>query len=578
MKKKIVSILLMCTMVLGLIACSSTPKGEDTDSPEIQSEGKETSNAAEGTKEEVKDVSSITFYPANANLTSGIVGGWRGDYLKDEFALSVEVWAYSDDKTNAILASGDLPDVMYVPVDSLGILIDSGMILNLDTYIDEVPTIANSEDMQTALNYVREYESNGTGSIYGIPSNVGPGQLKTDTDRFTLRLNWELYEEIGTPEFSNLEELIPILKQMQEKEPVSDVGVNMYAMNMFSDFDTSYFYNMFSIYNIFGYSCDNLAYLLETDMVNAEYYSILEEDSLYKEGLKFMNELYREGLLDPDSISYTRSQTQAIVHQQGSALAGWPASPGWTPKYYQYYLDGQEIYYNTTKSFGESYYLVVNARTENIEGSMQFLEMMADPDAMMYMRCGPEGETWYRDDKGDFRVTPEYIAAAISGETFHFSNGEEYVLWNTPFLLGVGSIISGTQDGQTLTTIQNTWPDYAEATENNEVFEQWKANTGYDTWVELLEDKDALHRDSELADVVTFAKRPDDSMQLMVDTIKDTVVTASWQMVYAESEEQFESYWNDMVDNCNALGADGIMEWRLAELEVAKGIKDVLVR
>ena len=575
MQKKIVALLLLISLLATLVGCKNTD-GNKNDSNKVDNTNVNQGDNKDNSKKENSGPVSISFYPANGNLTSGTVGGWRGDYFKDEFGVSVEVWAYSDDKTNAILASGDLPDIMYVSADNLETMIDGGMVLSLDEHLDKIPSIQKSDDIQTALNYVREYKSAGTGKVYGIPSNIGAGQKKTDTDRYCLRLNWELYEKIGAPEVHNLDELIPVFKKMQEAEPVSETGVDMYAMNLFSDFDSSYFYNMFSIYSIFGYSTDNLAYLLETDMINGTYSSILEDSSLYYEGLTFMNKLYREGLLDPDSISYTRSQTQAIVHQQRSALAGWPASPGWAPYYYQYLLDDENIYYNVQNTFGSNIYLVVNAKTKNVDACLSFLEMMSNPDAFMTMRCGPEGSTWNKDSNGEVWVTENYINASITGETFTFPNGEEYVLWNTPFIIGPGTDISYTQNGQKLSTVQTSWPDYVEATINNEIYEKWKATMKYDSWLNLLEDKNALYRESELADVSTFAKTPDDTMQLMIDAIKDTVVTASWVMVYAETEAEFNAKWDEMVEKCEQLGAENIMQWRIDELEAAKEIKKSL--
>ena len=66
---------------------------------------------------------------------------------------------------------------------------------------------------------------------------------------------------------------------------------------------------------------------------------------------------------------------------------------------------------------------------------------------------------------------------------------------------------------------------------------------------------------------------PDPTMQLTVDALRDTVVTASWKMVYANSDEEFESIWETMVADCEGLDAQSIIDWRLQDLENAKAIK-----
>lgn len=64
--------------------------------------------------------------------------------------------------------------------------------------------------------------------------------------------------------------------------------------------------------------------------------------------------------------------------------------------------------------------------------------------------------------------------------------------------------------------------------------------------------------------------------QLMVDSIKDVVTTASWKMVYAENDASFDSLWNQMVSDCEGLGAQDIIDWRLADIENAKSVRDSL--
>lgn len=50
---------------------------------------------------------TITFYPRDANVSSGLVGGFKGEYFASR-GFNLDIWAYSDEKTNAILASGAL--------------------------------------------------------------------------------------------------------------------------------------------------------------------------------------------------------------------------------------------------------------------------------------------------------------------------------------------------------------------------------------------------------------------------------------------------------------------------------------
>ena len=79
-----------------------------------------------------------------------------------------------------------------------------------------------------------------------------------------------------------------------------------------------------------------------------------------------------------------------------------------------------------------------------------------------------------------------------------------------------------------------------------------------------------------LDNIQSFESIPDDMTQLMVDSIKDVVTTASWKMVYAENDASFDSLWNQMVSDCEGLGAQDIIDWRLADIENAKSVRDSL--
>ena len=47
-------------------------------------------------------------------------------------------------------------------------------------------------------------------------------------------------------------------------------------------------------------------------------------------------------------------------------------------------------------------------------------------------------------------------------------------------------------------------------------------------------------------------------------------------MVYAEDDAAFEAIWDKMVADCEGLDAQSIIDWRLADIENAKQIRDSL--
>ena len=297
MKKRIVAWLLIMTMVLGLAGCGAASAGSTAGS-----EGGSTAQEGSAAK-------TITLYPYNAGLQSGPVTGWLGDYLLEK-GIILEVIPYSEEKTQARLASGSLPDiVVFTSATNAKAALEAGMLLPLDDYQDQLPHVMENDILKAGLDYAREYSGTEDGELSILPFGVGKNTLyaAADTDRYAIKLNYQLYEQIGAPEFEKLEDVIPILKEMQQAYPQNEEGMNVYAMNLFSDFDTTHFFNMMSIYSILGYHWNYLPYGIEYEIETGTPYSIFREDSVYRRGARFMYELNQQGLLDPDSLTQERA-------------------------------------------------------------------------------------------------------------------------------------------------------------------------------------------------------------------------------------------------------------------------------
>lgn len=525
---------------------------------------------------------TITFYPSAANVSSGLVNGFKGDYFASR-GFNLEIWAYSDEKTNAILASGDLPDVMFIPEQSLDIMIQNGMLLNLDDYLDKMPHLQEFEQAQTALNYVRKFKSAETGSVYGIPTSIGDNYSKYKyldaTERNAVRLHWATYEKIGAPAINSFDDLIDVMEKMQAARPVEEDGVSCYGTVLNNGSDSSYWACMVMWYRWQGYWEHQTPYLLETDMVNGEYHSILDKNSLYYKGLKWYHEVYNRGLMDPDSINNDRP-TQKVKVDGGYAQIPSGYLPGWAPTYLEYHIPGTKIYYSSSSSYGDARYMIgISAKTKNVDACLAYLDMLADPEAYLILNQGPDGEFWYSDDNGNAYLTDaakEWLDAGNNDYTgFELSTGETLELWNTPFIAWNGTLTKyGDGEGGYRTAATSGWTEVNELSMGTDNFRNWQKTTGYDCWKDWLGDN--YCDESPLKDVFSFATLPDDNMQLMIDAIKDKVTTASWKMVYSSSDSEFEALWDQMVSDCNGLGADSIIEWRLSDLENAKSIRDSL--
>lgn len=61
-------------------------------------------------------------------------------------------------------------------------------------------------------------------------------------------------------------------------------------------------------------------------------------------------------------------------------------------------------------------------------------------------------------------------------------------------------------------------------------------------------------------------------MKMIKAALKDIIVAASWQMVFAKDEAQFESVWADMKAKCESLGINDVIQYKLDDIAAARAI------
>lgn len=568
--KKLIALLLAVVMLLSLAACG--PANDDPAGTTGSSVG---GNNTPANKE---DLPVLTVYPYTA-LSAGVDTGFRSDvHAKNGF--QVNIWAWSDEKTNSILTSGNLPDIMYVNVgETLDTLIETGKVLNLEDYLDSLPNLNDNAQMQNALDYLRSAASAGTGSVYGLPVGVGTyPAIKSALNPVAgniLKLKWDAYAKIGSPEIKDYWQLLDVMEDMLEAMPTHEDGTKMYGTILNSGFDSTYWGCMTYWFAQQGYMYNNLKFLLELDMKDSSLSSILDDDSMYYQGLKWYNAAMRRGLIDPDSINTDRA-TQATKIDNGYAMVPLGSLPGYPAGgYYPYLFEGTTVYYP-----GETYIanrvMVVNANTQHLDECLAFLNMMCSADQCFELQNGPAGDVWELKD-GAVVYTEKYQAWIDEGKPingFPMSDGAEYsATLNLPsvFLGGEPTISYKNEEGGPVGVNIDLKGSDGPLLETD-AFKAWQKDTGFDTPRDLINDEGTnfimLPEYDEYKGYLSAAPE-DELMVLMQAALKEIVCTASWNMVYAKTDDEFEALWDKMVSDCMASGAQDLIDWRLEDVQEA---------
>lgn len=571
--------LLLATMTMAFSACGKTPANNENvkGSTEVSESvaASETKKEEHVETEETIDIAKLPvltmYHPTGVATPSGMMTGYRAEiFAKSGFQL--ELWAYSDEKTNAILASGDMPDIMYVPVDKIPTMVEAGMLLNLEDYLDQIPHLYTSEYMEGALEHVRENRSGGTGELYGLPIQVGTNvaivSIADSTGKSGLKLRWDVYDAIGRPEINDYWDLIDVMEQMVKEQPETEEGAKTFGTVLNAGRDSVYWGNMKGWFEWQGYGVEELKHLIELDKANGTYTSILSEDSKYYEGLKWYNAVYRRGLMDPDSMNLDR-----VTQQSKRAMVPSGTLQGAAPSYFEYYIPGTNVYYDYTTEIGADTHIVaINANTEHLEECLTLLDLWCNPDAIFEIYNGPEGDIWYSEGEDAYLTEKflNYIKETGSPSKYLFDSGEEFITSSFNFCLQYGERTSfGDGNGGKRVCIAIRWDEFQDIFFKSDNLTSWQEMNGYRSFKDLLEDKNALYTSSIFDKALKNFPDPDDKMQLTIDTLRDTIVTASWKMVYAESDEEFQKIWNAMVSDCEGLGAQTVIDWASKNIDAA---------
>lgn len=117
---------------------------------------------------------------------------------------------------------------------------------------------------------------------------------------YALQIRYDAWEKAGKPELKSLEDLPAFLKALQDAVPENENGEKVYAYGGFGDWEDCVMKFTWDLMTFYGYK---EADFLGVNYATGDVVNPLEEGSLYYRALKVNNQLYRDGLFDPESVS-----------------------------------------------------------------------------------------------------------------------------------------------------------------------------------------------------------------------------------------------------------------------------------
>ncbi|MGB8455680.1 MAG: extracellular solute-binding protein [Anaerocolumna sp.] len=428
-KSKLVALTLV--MVMGVTVLSGCKKDTNdtaaTKQSTTQDNGKQTAQMEEsdfnepGTLPIVKEPITLTiFAPANGEYSWLDNTETKELEEKTNIKLEWQVAASSDnvkDKISTMFASDKMPDIILTGVASANrydkaseaMFGAQGLVLPLNDYIDTVSVgYKNAFDK---LDGMREYITTPDGNIYSLPNVDGSLHVQYN---MKLWINKVWLDNLGLKEPTTTDEFYQVMKAFKEKDangngdPNDEIPLSTVTSGSGTQLD--------------GFLMAPFQLTPETNKLYVKDGKVTfapVEDG-YKEGLKYLNTMYEEGLLNPESFTQDKDN-QINLNESGKdcVIGAFLAQrPGYacdlatepnSKKWEQYESlspltgpDGQciaawnpYVMYQTGMTF-------ISRTCSNPEAAFRFLDYLATEEGSMRSAVGIEGVHWNKAADGEY--------------------------------------------------------------------------------------------------------------------------------------------------------------------------------
>lgn len=458
-----------------------------------------------------------------------------------------------------MLADNSYPSVITnMPDDMAEKFIAQGKAVDLTDYLDDMPNLTRR--MGDYINMLKDDE----GHIYKLSTLWGENPNVAGLD-FGVR--WDYYLELGEEKmYETPQEYIEVMKKILANHPTNDAGQTTYAFT--SDNQGKSFLNaMLGAYGfVNGYKLDE-----ET----GEFTHWLNTD----EGLeiaKLVNQMYREGLIDPDyqSVDYeTYISKLANGQVLGNFGTWWYAWVGghqtWAVQEGDDY-DKNKRFANVsvhgegmsmedtsllTSNYVGSYRMIITdkATEEEIQGIVKYLNWEASELGTFIMGFGAprEENVWKIDDDGTWLFDDEIMNVDTKDTTYHTVKNhyacEYWVAICGQWLKSDGRSVFDKIDPRVdRVSIYDYWPVNEDGS-----FADEGINICWGNYTAPAKDTTMYQ--------TTFNSR--DTIATIKQMVDDTI-TSSWaEIINSASEEDCIAAFEAARDNCNAMGLEELTDY-----------------
>ena len=526
----------------------------------------------------------IEVYDAAANY-QGLQTGWFEKVVKDRFDIDLNIIApqvAGDAIYQTRTSAGNLGDIVLLDAVDFADCVKAGLIKDISA---DLPNYSNLNAYADQIKVYNQGLEGNNGEIYGIPTqmmNTSPTSYSQDVIYSSPLLRWDYYSELGCPEIKDLDGLVDVLGQMQKAHPTNESGDPCYAVSLWPDWDGND--NMLGIANVVQLTTWYGEKIKDSAILKADgktFTPITDKNASYYKMLKFLNTLYKNGLVDPDSgtqdwnaacakmsagqvnlfwyswqVGFWNSQERL---ENGTAMIFIPVDDQ------NYYADA-DAYYGSGRVFGVGSG-VDDAKYKKI---LDFLDWYASPEGCEFQHAGIKDFNYTVGADGKFTaindnalmdnlpVPEEYGGAG-------YSDGNNQI---NEWIVSSNSIDPNTGE----TYAKDYWSSWKAAT-STQMKKDWAARFGAAEPAEWMQKNGKL----VISPNVTVPLSSDTAdISVIRNQCNETLCDYSWKMIFAESDAEFDSMWDEMAATMDGTGFQDLYKFDVEKWQPQVDAKNAL--
>ncbi|WP_314586500.1 sugar ABC transporter substrate-binding protein [Paenibacillus terrigena] len=542
------SLLIAIVLVLTTLAGCGTEKDAATDKG---TDGKTENQTGQKTEKKVNEFNwempdktiEINFYSGQDNPDK--VNEHQAElqkYILEKFNVKLNNIVYDVDqkeKLNLMLASGDYPEVITGLSESQAQQwVDQGKAVEIGQYVDKLgPNIKSQLD-----TWLKSYNSED-GKLYMLPKYWG--LLPIPDNSAHIRNDW--YVAMGSPKFETPEQYYDILKQMQTAHPKNSKGEKTYALSGVAPVTNTMVPTLAGMWGLqAGYKVTPEGDM--THWVNTQ------------EGLeltKFMNQIYRDGLLDPDTFVNkfdewkAKFSSERIMGHIGPWWQSWNAghevwqktNKNWTEdqRYVQVKLKAAsaEKAYLSPKNARGGTFTIITDKAKNPEDIIKWMNFSITDMGTRLVGWGApnQPDSVWKYDNGKWSWV-DSAKKAIIDATWNYDTSDKLGQGYLMLVEGQGTM---KDDGKSTLWFDQNFNDEAK-------------------WKKIMNEnlKDTIY-DNSLGSITIPANDP---LIMTKQQIDDQIETLWSKAVMSKTEDEFTKNYDDMKEKLNNSGLHDIEKFR----------------